>query len=382
MKIVRQYGPRDVRVEKADEPEPGPQELKIRVAWNALSVNDLQTFLSPGIRSKAWPTPLGHEFSGTIVGLGREIDEGDWPIGTNVTVDPLVSCMITNKCDACASGHRNRCSRANFIEKSGDKKGGGLAEYVTVDIQHVHKIPDGIPLEIAACVESVATAWHAVKRANFRKGDTALILGGGPTVLFILRVIRSLSPTSFILVSESSSECQTLALKHGASEVLGPLHTDFGVTGTIYKATAGFGVHVVFDTVGTQRTVDSALLCLRTGGTLVNMVAWKTNVTMNMNFLFKEITVTGAVAHDNVHPEAIEAIASGRIQGLDDLITDRIEMEDIVKKGYLTLLNEGDKHIKILVRLCDSPPPFPEEPASEPSSGGYASQRQNAHINY
>lgn len=94
-------------------------------------------------------------------------------------------------------------------------------------------------------------------------------------------------------MSESSSECQTLALKHGASEVLDPLHTDFGATGTIYKATAGFGVHAVFDTVGMQRTVDSALLCLRTGGTLVNMVAWKTNVTMNMNFLFKEITVTG-----------------------------------------------------------------------------------------
>ena len=52
------------------------------------------------------------------------------------------------------------------------------------------------------------------------------------------------------------------------------------------------------------------------------------------------------MAHDNVHPEVIEAIASGRIQGLDDLITDRIEMEDIVKKGYLILLNEGDKHSK------------------------------------
>lgn len=50
---------------------------------------------------------------------------------------------------------------------------------------------------------------------------------------------------------------------------------------------------MVFDTIGTQATVDSALLCLRTGGTLVNMAAWKTNVMMNMNFLFKEITVTG-----------------------------------------------------------------------------------------
>ena len=43
MKIVRQYGPRDVRVEKADEPEPGPQELKIRVR----PLNSIFVFLFP-----------------------------------------------------------------------------------------------------------------------------------------------------------------------------------------------------------------------------------------------------------------------------------------------------------------------------------------------
>lgn len=59
----------------------------------------------------------------------------------------------------------------------------------------------------------------------------------------------------------------------------------------------------------------------------------------------------GAVAYDNAHTEVIEAIASGQIQGLGDLITDRIEMEDIVKKGYLTLLNQGDEHGKSLASL-------------------------------
>lgn len=43
MKIVRQYGPRDVRVEQADEPEPGPQELKIRVR----PLNSIFVFLFP-----------------------------------------------------------------------------------------------------------------------------------------------------------------------------------------------------------------------------------------------------------------------------------------------------------------------------------------------
>jgi threonine dehydrogenase-like Zn-dependent dehydrogenase len=137
----------------------------------------------------------------------------------------------------------------------------------------------------------------------------------------------------------------------------------------IYKTTAGCGVHAVFDTVGTQTTVDSALLCLRTGGTLVNLAVWKKNVTMNMNFLFKEIVVTGefnqcwirflrcrrgltyddlgrigAMAYDNhAYPEVIQAVASGKIQGIEELITDRIQIEDIVTKGYLTLLSQ-DEH--------------------------------------
>jgi len=59
----------------------------------------------------------------------------------------------------------------------------------------------------------------------------------------------------------------------------------------------------------------------------------------------------GAVAYDNALTEVIEAISSGQIQGLDNLITDRIEMEEIVKKGYLTLLNQGDEHGKSLASL-------------------------------
>ncbi|KAF5350471.1 hypothetical protein D9756_008628 [Leucocoprinus leucothites] len=232
----------------------------------------------------------------------------------------------------------------------------------------VEEIDEPEPVEVAACIESVATAWHAVKRANFNEGDTALILGGGPTALFILRVLRSAAPTSFILVSESSPARRTLALKHGASEVLDPSNTHFGATGIIYKATAGFGVHAVFDTVGTQSSVDSALLCLRTGGTLVNMAVWKTNVMVNMNFMFKEITVTGAMAYDNVHAEVIEAVAGGHIQGIEELITDSIQIEDVVKKGYLELLNKGDEHIKILVRPHEPPPPPPEGAAQESSS--------------
>lgn len=94
-------------------------------------------------------------------------------------------------------------------------------------------------------------------------------------------------------MSDVSAIRRAAALQHGASDVLDPANTHFGAAGVIHKATTGFGVHAVFDTVGTQSTIDTSLLCLRTGGTLVNMAVWKRNATMNMNFLFKEITVTG-----------------------------------------------------------------------------------------
>jgi threonine dehydrogenase-like Zn-dependent dehydrogenase len=132
--------------------------------------------------------------------------------------------------------------------------------------------------------------------------------------------------------------------------------------------------------IGSQSTVDAALLCLRTGGTFVNMVGWRRNASVNMNFLFKEINVTGesvynflfllflsfcpfvrrccvenkkfcsrlgAVAYqDTEYPEVIEALSEGKIQGIEELFTDRIEIQDIVEKGFHTLLNHGEHHSK------------------------------------
>ncbi len=53
---------------------------------------------------------------------------------------------------------------------------------------------------------------------------------------------------------------------------------------------------------------------------------------------------TGAMAYNNAYPEVIEAIAQGYIQGIEDLITDKIQIEEVVEKGFLALLNRGDMH--------------------------------------
>lgn len=83
-------------------------------------------------------------------------------------------------------------------------RGGGLAEYITVDAALVHILPKGVSrqsthasifgalhssratVEVGACIEPLAVAWHAVKRSGFKKGQSALVLGAGPVRYILL----------------------------------------------------------------------------------------------------------------------------------------------------------------------------------------------------
>jgi threonine dehydrogenase-like Zn-dependent dehydrogenase len=58
--------------------------------------------------------------------------------------------------------------------------GGGLADHIVVPTSTLYHLPDNVPLEIGALVEPLAVGWHAVKISPFKKGDSVLILGGGP----------------------------------------------------------------------------------------------------------------------------------------------------------------------------------------------------------
>lgn len=91
-------------------------------------------------------------------------------------------------------------------------RGGGLSEYICVDRRLVFPLPPKVPrkchiyrkgmlcrgrilidapVDVGAMMEPLSIAWHAVKRSNFKAGDTVLILGAGPvrhaSALYIYR---------------------------------------------------------------------------------------------------------------------------------------------------------------------------------------------------
>ncbi|KNZ79279.1 (R,R)-butanediol dehydrogenase [Termitomyces sp. J132] len=336
MKAARYYGPGDIRVEDIAEPVASNGQVKVKVYQldrpPSLSVcgSDLHAYLSPipiyansvpnELTGETAPVTLGHEFSGTIVALGPGVDQSKWTVGTNVVV---------------RAG--NLMYESRYMPR------------VCIGKPEPLPFTDSISVEIGACIEPLAVAWHAIKRSGFSAGKSVLILGAGPIGLFILKILRSFDPSATIVMSEPTVLRRQQALKNGATLSLDPLSVD--VPEAVTKATGGIGVDIAFDAAGIQASLDTALHSVRPRGTVVNVAVWEKTATVDVNlFWTKEIFLTGSAAYDRVHPELLEAVAAGKIPGIEDLITRRIALEDVVEKGFKALLHNKDAHIKILVR--------------------------------
>ncbi|KII91678.1 hypothetical protein PLICRDRAFT_38498 [Plicaturopsis crispa FD-325 SS-3] len=354
MKAARYYGPGDIRVEQVAEPTPKNGQVKIKVRRYVVCGSDLHAYLARislyatedvpnSITGEVLPITLGHEFSGTITEVGEDVDS-KLTAGQNVVVEPLISCMKTSTCRSCASGSRNVCPDINFYGIGGN---GGMANFIVVDQFYVHVLPDNVPLDIGALVEPLSVAWHGVKRSGFKEGDTALVLGAGPIGILVLKVLLGLK-ASKIIVSEPSTARGALALKIGATQVINPLKADLAAVA--HSLTDGAGVDVAYDCVGIQSSIDAGIASVRPRGTVVNLALWEKNPVIDMNLLLmKEIILTGIIGYDRVHEDVIHAIASGQLSNLEDLITSKIAIEDVVEEGFKKLIREKDTQIKILV---------------------------------
>lgn len=227
--------------------------------------------------------------------------------------------------------------------------GGGLSEHVVVPEYAVYKLPDNVGLDVAALVEPLSVAWHAVNASPFKPSDTVLILGGGPIGLSVIQALRARDCRQ-IIVSEVSSMRKQFAKDFGAHVVLDPTKDD--IVARCKELTEGQGVNVTFDAAGVQAGLDQAILALRARGTHVNIAIWEKRANFFPNDLvFREKSYLGVatyVAGD--FQEVIDAISDGRLDMCKKMITKRIGLDEVVEEGFKALIKDKDNQVKILVR--------------------------------
>ncbi len=350
MKAARFYGPGDVRIDDIAEPATRPGTVKVEVEWCGICGTDLHEYLdgpifAPTVESphpltgESVPITLGHEFAGVVAEIGDGISTV--AVGDRVVVEPYIIC---GRCDACRTGRYNVCRTLGFVGLSGF--GGGFSQYVVAEERWIHPLGE-LGTDVGALIEPLAVAYHAVKLSKAQPDHTALVFGAGPIGLVTTAALKA-AGVGQIIVVEPADVRKAKAPGAGADHVLDPTTTD--VTAEVAELTDGRGADVSFECAGIDRVLKTAVLSTRAGGTVVNVAIWGHEASVAMNDLvFHEINLVGSLAYANDHPATIEMVAGGRVDPFQ-FITGRIELDDIVAKGFDELINNKEENVKILVR--------------------------------
>ncbi|ODV93315.1 hypothetical protein PACTADRAFT_72545 [Pachysolen tannophilus NRRL Y-2460] len=380
MRGLLYYGAKDIRFSN-NIPVQKPKmkdDVLLKVAYCGICGTDLHEYQHPNfftnaasetgdkISGKKLPLVLGHEFSGIVQEVGSNVQK--IKPGDHVVVEPTGHCHDRknhyngiNKnsndpyCSSCYLGYPNCCKDLSFCGLGVEN--GALSEYVNYSADHVLKIPkDKIPLDVAALIEPLAIAWHAIELAStVKEGCDTLVIGGGPIGLLTILALQG-HRVGKIVCSEPASIRREQAAKLGV-EVFNP--DDFNGDDKIQKLKnlappnqGGFSAS--FDCCGNPATFKTSIHALKTHGVAVNVAIWHDVPVLHkvMDLSYQEKYAVGSIGSTiSDFEKVIEKIESGdiSIDRMRQLITSIVPLEHAIEKGFKELATSKDAHIKILI---------------------------------
>jgi 2-desacetyl-2-hydroxyethyl bacteriochlorophyllide A dehydrogenase len=319
---------RELDVREAPDPEPGPNEVLVRVAACGICGTDQHIF--DGDFFPSYPLIGGHELAGEVVALGRQPVEPVVREGDRVAVDPSLFC---GSCFFCQRGQGNHCLNWNAI---GVTRDGGFAEYVVAPTANVYPVGD-MPYEVAAFIEPISCVVYGLQRLRIPVGANALIYGAGPIGLLMLQLVAH-GGASTIAVVDLNEDKLKLARSLGAHEVISAGRGADEALGTI----SPLGFDVVIDCTGVPAVVEHMFMHVRKNGKLlffgVNQPDAKIAISP-YDVYQKDLEILGSFALRYTFHDALALLESGAID-VQPLLSNRFPIERFPEA--LALAGSGD----------------------------------------
>ncbi|GMQ64303.1 galactitol-1-phosphate 5-dehydrogenase [Vallitalea maricola] len=250
MKAAVLYAQNEIRIENIEKPVIEDDEVLIKVKASGICGSDIPRVL--GTASHYYPNVFGHEFSGEVVEIGREVKNVH--IGDKVSVAPLKPC---HSCVDCLSGNHALCKKYSFI---GSREYGAWAEYVKAPEVNIVKLPEQVSYVQGAFLEPITVVLHGLLVMDFKPMTTVAITGMGTIGLLTLQCAKIMGAKD-ITVFDIDDERLKIALELGADNVINTKTDD--IAEQVKKITNGKGFQMVIETAGVPFT---ELLCLEIAG--------------------------------------------------------------------------------------------------------------------
>jgi threonine dehydrogenase-like Zn-dependent dehydrogenase len=273
-------------VQQIPDPALAPNEVMIRVKAVGVCGTDLHIYRGHGnyntdaqgrlIPLTKQPQILGHEFSGEVVEVGKEVSGLN--LGDRVLCDQGINCVSRGReslCSYCATGDSHQCE--TYGEHGITGLQGALAEYIAMPAPNCLVLPPDMPTDLAALVEPVGCVLHASEGAakatarytldGYERIQNILICGAGPAGIYFLQYLRNvLHFEGLILVSDIREINLDLARKFGGTPI-NVARQD--LRETVEELTKGEKIHYLIEACGNSIVFEQMPSLIRKQATVL-----------------------------------------------------------------------------------------------------------------
>ena len=306
MKSVRLIQPKSpLQLQELPTPSVGTRDVLVRVKAAGICHSDAH-YRSGVSKVDPLPLTLGHEVSGVVETVGKEVVS--FKGGDRVCVHYMATC---GHCHYCDLGSEQFCTNGKMIGKYRD---GGYAEFILVPERSLFHLPEEIPFEQGAIMMcSSSTSFHALKKTRLQVGESVAIYGVGGLGISAVQLARAMGAAQVFAVDINERKL-TLAAQFGAIPI-NAATTD--AVEEIKSKTKGRGVDVALELIGLPQTMSQAVqsVCIFGRAGLVGLTKETFEVAPYDEVLNKEAEIIGV--SDHLASEIPQLLEFARMRKLD-----------------------------------------------------------------
>lgn len=323
MKALVKYGPNAGETAIQDKPIPqiGADDVLVKVAYIGICGTDPHMHMNLTNLKVAVPMIFGHEFAGTIVEAGANVQ--GWNLGDRVTVE-----THADYCGVCVMCRTNRYHLCRDRKGYGFQIDGAFASYVKAPSRILHKVPDNVSLRDASLTEPLCVGYKSmVSNSTIHPGDTVVVIGPGPIGMVCIKMAQLCGASEIIAVGANGDEKRLeMALTYGATAAVNSQAP--GAIEQIMSLTDGYGADVVADTAGVSPTLKLSLQVVRPFGQITKIGWGPKPVDFSLDQLLqKSATLQGHFSHTwDVWEKCLTLMKKGQVD-LGPLITHELPLD-------------------------------------------------------
>jgi D-xylulose reductase len=285
------------------------------------------------------PMVLGHEASGTVIEVGKNVKS--LKAGDRVCMEPGVPDLHSR---ATMEGMYNLDPAVVFWATP--PVHGCLRETVVHPAMFCFKLPENVSYAEGALVEPLSVGLQAVKKANVKPGDVALVTGCG-TIGLLTGLAAMAGGCSKVIITDVIQPKLDLASSYGMIPVN---ITKQSIMDVVNKGTGNWGVDIIFEASGNEAAIAGIFQPLCPGGKVVFIGMPVNPVPVDIVAAqAKEARMETVFRYANVYPRALSLLGSGKIN-IKPLITDRYKFADAIK-AFDYAANPQPRSVKTIIEM-------------------------------